>query len=289
MTRRLGKGLDELLKVTTTDVPVSDPPSVKGMEIINVPIERIKPDPNQPRLQFDEESLKELADSIERHGVLQPILVRPLDDGRYQLIAGERRWRAAGLGKVAEVPVVVRNLDDEEVLLVALVENLHRENLNIIDVAEAYHRLNKEFQLTHAEIGQMLGKARSSITNLLQLRELPKRIQSLLRSRDLELGHAKLLYGLPSGEQINVARRICKAKWSVRQTERYVAKLKYEPTLPSLEVKDPDVERLESELSQKIGAPTTIRTQGTQKDRGEVAIRFSSLDELDGILLHLRR
>lgn len=288
----LGKGLDELLKPVSqsgTDDDNTILPDYANFGPKELPIEKLQPNPNQPRAQFPEESLRELAKTIEQVGLVQPILVRPTDTDEYQIVAGERRWRAAALCKLATVPAVIRPLDDDKVLLVALIENLQREDLNIVDEAEAYFRLNDEFGLTHAEIGTALGKARPSVTNLIRLRELPRRVRTHLRNGDIELGHAKLLFGLTPDLQILATRRIVKGQMSVRQAENFVRKFKREKPATDVQNTDPNVTSLQNELSEKLGAPTRVRMFGKSKKKGEVAIRFASLDELDGILDHLRR
>lgn len=288
----LGKGLDELLKpVTQTDSQIDEtiPPDYEKLGPKELPIEKLQPNPNQPRAQFPEESLRELANTIEQVGLVQPILVRPTDTDKYQIVAGERRWRAAALCKLAKVPVVIRPFDDDKVLLVALIENLQREDLNIVDEAEAYFRLHDEFGLTHGEIGTALGKARSSVTNLIRLRGLPPRVRTHLRNGDIEIGHAKLLLGLTPDIQIVATRRIVKGQLSVRQAETFIKKFKGETPITKEKTLDPNVSSLQNELSEKLGAPTSIRMFGKSKKKGQVAIRFSSLDELDGILEHLRR
>lgn len=288
----LGKGLDELLKPVSQTDPKDDkttPPDYAKFGPKELPIEKLQPNPNQPRAQFPEEGLRELAKTIKQVGMVQPILVRPTGTDEYQIVAGERRWRAAALCKLATVPVVIRPLDDEKVLLVALIENLQREDLNIVDEAEAYFRLQDEFGLTHAEIGTALGKARSSVTNLIRLRDLPPRVRTHLRNGDIELGHAKLLLGLAPELQILATRRIVKSQLSVRQAENFVRKFKREKPTSEVQKTDPNVTSLQNELSEKLGAPTSVRMFGKSKKKGEVAIRFSSLDELDGILDHLRR
>ena len=288
----LGKGLDELLKSvdsSDSDTSTSTPTDYAKFGPREIPLEKLQPNPKQPRAQFPEESLRDLAKTIKQVGVVQPILVRPVGADEYQIVAGERRWRAAALCKLATVPAVIRPLDDDKVLLVALIENLQREDLNVVDEAEAYIQLHDEFGLTHEEIGATLGKARSSVTNLIRLRELPPRIRTFLRDGDLELGHAKLLLGLTRELQLLSARRIVKSQLSVRQADQFIKKFKREKPTKKEESTDPNVSTLQNELSEKLGAPTSIRMFGKSKKKGEVAIRFSSLDELDGILDHLRR
>ena len=282
----LGKGLDELLKmqgVSGDDTGQSD----DRTRVIEVPIERIRPSPIQPRSRFHQENIEELAQSIRETGILQPLIVRPEKDDKYQLIAGERRWRAAGLAQLETLPVVVRDVTDEEAVVFALVENIQREDLNVVDQADAYARLNDEFGLTHDEIGRMLGKARASITNALRLRELIPEVLQALRNGEIEMGHARAIIALEPEDQARVANAVIQRHMSVRNTELLIKRLK-KKTVTRREV-SPDTIRMERELSEKIGAPLSIRLSGKSTKKGSVVIRFTTLDELDGILDHLRR
>lgn len=282
----LGKGLDELLKmqgVSGEDVGRSD----HQTRVIQVPIERIQPSSIQPRSRFDQENIEELAQSIRETGILQPLIVRPEKDDKYQLIAGERRWRAAGLAQLERLPVVVRDVTDEEAVIFALVENIQREDLNVVDQADAYARLNDEFGLTHDEIGRMLGKARASITNALRLRELIPEVLQSLRDGEIEMGHARAIIALEPEDQARVTNAVIQRHMSVRNTELLIKRLK-KKTITRREI-SPDTLRLERELSDKLGAPLSIRLSGKSAKKGSVVIRFTSLDELDGILDHLRR
>ena len=255
--------------------------------VIQVPIERIRPSPIQPRSRFNQENIEELAQSIRETGILQPLIVRPEKDNEYQLIAGERRWRAAGLAKLETLPVVVRDVTDEEAVVFALVENIQREDLNVVDQADAYARLNDEFGLTHDEIGRMLGKARASITNALRLRELIPEVLKALRDGKIEMGHARAIIALEPEDQARVTNAVIQRHMSVRNTELLIQRLK-KRTVTRREV-SPDTLRIERELSEKIGAPLAIRLSGKSTKKGSVVIRFTTLDELDGILDHLRR
>lgn len=282
----LGKGLDELLKmqgVSGDDTGQSD----DRTRVIEVPIERIRPSPIQPRSRFHQENIEELAQSIRETGILQPLIVRPEKDDKYQLIAGERRWRAAGLAQLETLPVVVRDVTDEEAVVFALVENIQREDLNVVDQADAYARLNDEFGLTHDEIGRMLGKARASITNALRLRELIPEVLQALRNGEIEMGHARAIIALEPEDQARVANAVIQRHMSVRNTELLIKRLK-KKTVTRREV-SPDTIGMERELSEKIGAPLSIRLSGKSTKKGSVVIRFTTLDELDGILDHLRR
>lgn len=282
----LGKGLDELLKmqgVSGDDASQSDDKT----RVIQVPIERIRPSPIQPRSRINQENIEELAQSIRETGILQPLIVRPERDDEYQLIAGERRWRAAGLAQLETLPVVVRDVTDEEAVVFALVENIQREDLNVVDQADAYARLNDEFGLTHDEIGRMLGKARASITNALRLRELIPEVLKALRDGEIEMGHARAIIALEPEDQARVAHAVIQRHMSVRNTELLIQRLK-KRTVTRREV-SPDTLRIERDLSEKIGAPLSIRLSGKSTKKGSVVIRFTTLDELDGILDHLRR
>ena len=221
----LGKGLDELLKmqgVSGDDAGRSDDQT----SVIQVLIERIQPSSIQPRSRFNQENIEELAQSIRETGILQPLIVRPEKDGKYQLIAGERRWRAAGLAQLERLPVVVRDVNDEEAVVFALVENIQREDLNVVDQADAYARLNDEFGLTHDEIGRMLGKARASITNALRLRELIPEVLQALRDGEIEMGHARAIIALGPEDQAKVTNAVIQRHMSVRNTELLIKRLK---------------------------------------------------------------
>ena len=282
----LGKGLDELLKMQGMSGDAVDE-SDDQARVIQVPIERIRPSSVQPRSRFNQANIEELAQSIRETGILQPLIVRPEKDDQYQLIAGERRWRAAGLAQLETLPVVVRDVTDEEAVVFALVENIQREDLNVVDQADAYARLNDEFGLTHDEIGRMLGKARASITNALRLRELIPEVLQALRDGDIEMGHARAIIALNAEDQARVTNAVIQRHMSVRNTELLIQRLK-KRTISRREV-SPDTIRIERELSDKIGAPLSIRLAGKSTKKGTVVIRFTTLDELDGILDHLRR
>lgn len=284
----LGKGLGELLKNSSNSAKKHDDSENTNLDIQQLPIEQIRPNPRQPRKTFDSDSLAELAESIKQNGFIQPLVVRANPAGGFELVAGERRWRAAGVAQLDRVPVVVRVLTDQEVVLVALVENLQREDLNAVEQAEAYVQLQDEFQLTHGEIGELLGKARSTITNLIRLRELTPRVLEALRTGEIELGHAKLLIGRPQAEQVKVCKNVVRRRLSVRQTEQLLKRLKDGIKKPERQV-DPNVVKLQEELSETLGAPTTIRLSGRSKQKGELVVKFHSLDELNGVIDHVRR
>ena len=282
----LGKGLDELLKSSGLLGGRSEPSFVGGV-VHNVPIDKIQPNPQQPRSKFNEETIAELAASIEENGVLQPLIVRATENGNYQLIAGERRWRAAGIARVSTLPVIVRSVSDDEAIVFALVENIQREDLNVVDQALAFARLHEEFGLKHEEIGRMLGRSRASISNTMRLRELIPEVLAELRTGAIEMGHARAILSLAPLDQAKVTNAVVQRSISVRNTEKLIQRLK-KRNLTKKEI-SPDTLRLEREISEKIGAPTSIRLSGKSTQKGSVVIRFNSLEELDGILLHLKR
>ena len=284
----LGKGLDVILKRSQQAQQTAAAPAV-----VELPIDRIQPNARQPRKVFDDESLQELAGSIREHGLMQPLLVRALQDNQYELVAGERRWRAAGLAQVPTVAAVVREVSDQETLIFALVENLQREDLNIVDEADALARLQDEFKFTHEEIGAMLGKARPTVTNMLRLRDLPRAVIDLLREEQLNMGHARALLQLKQIDQTHVARRVVNGGMSVRATETLVNKMlgRTGPSNPVADKidTDPHVNELERELTDLLNAPVSIRVGKRNPGKGAISIKFTSLDELDGILAHLRK
>jgi ParB family chromosome partitioning protein len=242
---------------------------------------------------MDEGSLYELAESIRSQGVMQPVLVRPLaEDGRYEIIAGERRYRAAALAGLEEIPVLVRHVPDEAAAVMALIENIQREDLNPLEEAQGLQRLVAEFGLTHEQAAQSVGRSRSAASNLLRLLQLAEPVQQLLLAGDLDMGHARALLGLSGASQITAAHEISARKLSVREAERLVARAsvgRQGTLLRTRREKPRDIARLEQQLSDHLTAAVDIRLRqrGKRADRGEVAIRFDSLDELDGLLQRL--
>jgi ParB family chromosome partitioning protein len=275
--RGLGRGLDALLGGAIIAEPSFSPQTL--------PVDRIEPNPFQPRQEIDLERLKELADSIKTHGVVQPVLVRPKDKDRYELIAGERRWRAARLAGLTEIPVVMRELDDRAALALALIENIQREDLTPLEQAQAMHRLLEEFGMTHQQLAEAVGKSRTTVTNLLRLLELQPAVKKMLAEGRLEMGHARALLGLAGEKQMAAALKVADGKLTVRATERLVKHLQA-GFVPSNSGDDPDVRRLEEELSALLGLRVTIR-HGKQRN-GRVIIRYSDLDQLQGLLARLR-
>jgi ParB family chromosome partitioning protein len=276
----LGRGLDALLSG-------SDRPD--GDEQRNLPVERLRPGKYQPRTHMDQDSLAELAASIKAQGVMQPILVRAVAGApgaeRYEIVAGERRWRAAQLAGLGEVPVLVRSIPDEQALAMALIENIQRENLNPLEEAQGLQRLIDEFGLTHQQAADAVGRSRPAASNLLRLLQLNGAVQEMLMSGQLDMGHARALLPLPIAQQLAIARRIADRGLSVREAERLVQLILNPPKHAERQV-DRDLLRLQEELSDGLGANVAIRT--TKKGAGRVTIEFGSLDQLDGLIGRLR-
>jgi len=277
----LGRGLDALL--TGSDHKADD-------EMRNLPVDRLKPGKYQPRSQMDEASLAELAASIKAQGVMQPILVRAIEHTpgaeRYEIVAGERRWRASQLAGLSEVPVLVRNIPDEQALAMALIENIQRENLNPLEEAQGLQRLIDEFGLTHQQAADAVGRSRPAATNLLRLLQLSATVQDFLLTGKLDMGHARALLPLPGAQQVAVAQRIIQKALSVREAERLVQQILNPPKKSASQPVDRDLLRLQEELSEGLGASVAIRTD--KKGRGKVTIDFASLDQLDGLIGRLR-
>lgn len=274
--RGLGRGLSELLgDVNPTLAPE------KSHEVQTLPIEFLQRGKYQPRKDINPEKLRELADSILAQGIIQPIIVRKLNTDQYEIIAGERRWRAAQLAELTDVPVVVKVLEDKAVLAIALIENIQREDLTSLEEAESLKRLQDEFVLTHQQIASAVGKSRATVTNLLRLLDLPLEVKNLLGKGLLEMGHARALLGLSEDKQIEIAEKIVKHQLTVRQVEKLVREQNVEKPAP-IKIMDPDTYRLQQELSEKIGAKVEINHQ--QSGKGKLILNYSSLEELDGII-----
>jgi ParB family transcriptional regulator, chromosome partitioning protein len=277
----LGRGLDALLSG-------SDRPS--GDEQRNLPVDRLRPGKYQPRTQMDETSLAELAASIRTQGIMQPILVRAVDNTpgaeRYEIVAGERRWRAAQLAGLTEVPVLVRSIPDEQALAMALIENIQRENLNPLEEAQGLQRLIDEFGLTHQQAADAVGRSRPAASNLLRLLQLNRLVQDMLMAGKLDMGHARALLPVAGAQQVALAQRIVHKGLSVREIERLVQHLLNPPRKLVERPVDRDLLRLQEELSDGLGANVAIRANG--KGAGRVTIEFGSLDQLDGLIARLR-
>lgn len=300
---RLGRGLGALLgdvKATTraaevespeTTAPVPEAPTSEATVTASssfreVFIEQLERGEYQPRIKMDKEALAELGESIKSQGVLQPLLVRPLSKDRYEIIAGERRWRGAQIAGLTKVPVVVREISDQTAMAVGLIENIQRENLNAMEEARGYNRLLDEFGLTHQEVSEVVGCSRTAVSNLLRLLALHPKVQEMLESEKIDMGHARALLALPEKQQPEAALRVQGKGLSVRQTEQLVRSLVRSSTNKSKSNQadsgsSADVAHLEDDLSRRIGAKVTIQ-HGNRK--GKLIIHYHSLDELDGIL-----
>jgi ParB family chromosome partitioning protein len=279
----LGRGLDALLGNDNAPAPAA------ADATSTLPVNALQPGKYQPRSRMDQEALNALAASIKAQGVMQPILVRPVAGGQYEIIAGERRWRAARLAGLSSVPVLVRNVPDQQALAVALIENIQREDLNALEEAVGLERLIREFSLTHQAVADAVGKSRAAVSNLLRLLELPPPVRELLGEGRLDMGHARALLVLPAEQQVAMAREIASQGWSVREVERRVGDLlkKAAPGTRKTVRKDRDVARLEEELAEKLGTPVQIKT-GARKGSGRLMITYRTLEQLDALLARLR-
>ncbi|CDF87122.1 ParB/RepB/Spo0J family partition protein [Pseudomonas sp. QL9] len=285
--RGLGRGLDALLSGSSAATLQEEAVQVDSRELQQLPLDLIQRGKYQPRRDMDPQALEELALSIKAQGVMQPIVVRPIDGGRYEIIAGERRWRATQQAGLDKIPALVREVPDEAAIAMALIENIQREDLNPIEEAAALQRLQQEFQLTQQQVADAVGKSRVTVANLLRLIALPEEIKTLLSHGDLEMGHARALLGLPEQRQVEGARHVVARGLTVRQTEALVRQWLHAPAEPVKAVKaDPDISRLEQRLAERLGAPVQIRHG--QKGKGQLVIRYNSLDELQGVLAHIR-
>ena len=280
--RGLGRGLDALLGAAKMD-PVT---SADRDKLKTLPVEFLRTGKFQPRKDFDPARLQELADSISAQGVVQPIVVRAVAENRYEIIAGERRWRAAQLAGLHEIPVVVREVSDQAALAIALIENIQREDLNPLEEAEALRRLQEEFSLTHQQIADSVGKSRATVTNLLRLNELNPEVKELLVKGDIEMGHARAILALEFTRQADIAHKVAIRKLSVRETESLVRKLQ-EPAnaAPARQLQDPDIARFEAKVAERLGA--RVKIQHTSKGAGKLIIDYASLEQLEGVLERL--
>ena len=273
----LGRGLDALLAANST-------PESSRQETL--PVSALQPGKYQPRTRMDPGSLEELAASIKAQGLIQPISVRPVGANRYEIIAGERRWRAVQIAGLNEVPVLIRDIPDEAVLAMSLIENIQREDLNPLEEAAGLQRLIDEFNMTHQQAADAVGRSRSAATNLLRLLQLAKPAQDMLMAGDIEMGHARALLPLAKGEQGRLASIVVEKGWSVRETERAVAKELNPPVRKATaKTSDRDLERLEEDLADSIGA--SVKIAANRKGAGSLTIRFASLAQLDGLLVRL--
>ncbi|MFY8274597.1 ParB/RepB/Spo0J family partition protein [Pseudoalteromonas sp. SSDWG2] len=287
--RGLGRGLDALLTSSKPAAQSSaqiseDGPSetaVKG-ELQKLPIEFLQPGKYQPRKDMSEDALEELASSIRAQGIIQPIVVRQVDENKYEIIAGERRWRAAQLAKLDVVPCLIKDVPDEAAVAIALIENIQREDLNAMEEAIALERLIEEFALTHQQVADAVGKSRTTVTNLLRLNNLNDDVKIMLEHGDIEMGHARCLLALSGELQSEAARTAVAKALTVRETEKLVRSILEPAEQPQKKEKDPDVKQLEQKLQDNLGAKVEINYN--QKGKGKLVISYTNLDELEGIL-----
>ena len=293
--KRLGRGLDALLSRPVAEAAAAMPEPGMDGPLRELPVDLLQRGRYQPRLDIRQDSLEELANSIRAQGVVQPIVARPIgksgDSQRYEIVAGERRWRAAQMAGLDTIPPVVRDLPDDAAIAMALIENIQREDLNPLEEAAALDRLIREFDLTHGEAADAVGRSRASVSNLLRLLDLSDKVKPMLEARQLEMGHARALLSIGDpAQQLDAARQVIRKGLSVRETERLVKRMLAEAG-GKTPAKKPasqsaDIRRLEMEVSDKLGARVTL--QHTQKGAGKLVISYNSLDELDGILKHIR-
>ena len=300
----LGRGLNALIGAMEAPrpaaaVPAPAPVSVPaGDRLTRLPLDILQRGRYQPRSHLDQETLQQLAASIRSQGVVQPIVVRPIEattpsgGQRYEIIAGERRWRAAQIAQLQDIPAIVRDVPDETAISVALIENIQREGLNPLEEARALERLIGEFSMTHQQAADAVGRSRAAVSNLLRLLDLAPEVCDQLEARALEMGHGRALLGLTTRrQQVEVAALVVKKELSVRETEAIVRRMTQGGSdrpnpAPAAAGTDPDVQRLELDLSEKLGARVAI--QHTRSGKGKVVVSYNSLDELDGILEHIR-
>jgi len=299
----LGRGLDALLGSAREDAAQASPSDnaaagadaltrpTAGESVRELPLDQIQRGRFQPRRDFDEDRLRELADSIAAQGVIQPIVVRPAGPARYEIVAGERRWRASQLAGLERIPVVVREVGEQAALAIALIENIQRDDLNPLEEAGALRRLLDDFGLSHLQVAEAVGKSRSTVTNLLRLLELEDAVKGLLDDGRLEMGHARALLGLRGQPQLDAAQEVVRRGLSVRETERLVRRYQAEegddkPVTPAAPAADPNIRRLQDDLAERLGARVAI--QHAAKGTGRLVINYNSLDELDGILAHIQ-
>ena len=295
--KKLGKGLDALLSVGSSETmasllgrPKNRPVSIsadRDGDMKHVPIELIQRGKYQPRTGMHEEALQELASSIRVQGVMQPIVIRPISADKYEIIAGERRWRACQIVGLDTIPAIIKPVGDEAAIAMSLIENIQRENLNPIEEAMALKRLQDEFELTQQEVADAVGKSRTSVTNLIRLIGLSIDVRRMLEHGDLEMGHARALLSLPDIQQSEAGRTVVGRGLSVRQTESLVRRLiAGGGETRASKLIDPDIKNLEENLAEKLG--TQVMIQHSAKGKGRLVLKYNSLDELDGILAHIK-
>jgi ParB family chromosome partitioning protein len=284
--RKLNRGLDALLgtdltKKASAGTAEASTISPGDGDLRQLPLEFLQRGKYQPRIDFDEAALQELADSIKAQGVMQPIVVRSIGADRYEIVAGERRWRASQLAALDTIPAIVRDISDETAIAMALIENIQRENLNPLEEARALKRLQTEFDLSQQEVATAVGKSRPVIANLMRLLSLEREVSEMLEHGRIDAGHGKVLLALDGGDQVRAARKVVDSKLSVRQTEALVKAMLAPAVNTAPQRKDPDIDRLERQLSERFGTKVVIENKN---GRGKLVIQYSDLDVLDGIL-----
>ena len=280
----LGRGLDAQLG---GDEPAAKPAVATSDTPRELPVDQLQPGKYQPRTRMNQDALKELAESIKTQGVIQPILVRPVGDNQYEIIAGERRWRASRMAGLQSVPVVIRDIPDNQALAVALIENIQREDLNPLEQAVGIQRLTSEFGMTHQSAAESLGRSRTAVTNLLRLLELAPPVRDMLADGRLDMGHARALLALPALRQVELANEIAAKGMTVRDVEKRVGEWVSRPKPRVPRTVDRDVARLQEELSQKLG--TQVQIKQKSKGRGALIVEYGNLDQLDGLIEKLKR
>jgi ParB family chromosome partitioning protein len=303
--KRMGKGLDFLLSAGKKTKPVSGSAdaakagdleksesslqpekAARDGELRHIPVDLIQRGKYQPRMDMHEEALTELAASIKQQGVMQPIVIRPISADRYEIIAGERRWRATQLAGLDSIPAIIKPVADDAAIAMSLIENIQRENLTPIEAAVALKRLQDEFELTQQQVADAVGKSRATVTNLMRLINLSLDARVMLERGDIEMGHARALLALPAEQQTHAARSVVGGGLSVRQTEALVRRLLSGPSKKPATPTSPDIRLLEQTLAEKIGAKVIV--QHTAKGSGKLVLKYNSLDELDGIIAHIK-
>lgn len=276
--RGLGRGLDALLG----DVPMTMKPVAMSTQQ-TLPIELLQRGKYQPRKDMNAEKLQDLANSIAMQGIVQPIVVRHISPEQYEIVAGERRWRAAQLAGLQDVPVIIKEMDDRTAMAIALIENIQREDLNVLEEAEALQRLLTEFEMTHQQVAEAVGKSRTTVTNLLRLLELAPEVKKMLINKQLEMGHARALLPLTAEQQIDAARKITNEGMSVRLAEKLVKDIQQPPKVQNKNhIIDTDISLLQNDLSAKFGA--RVQVESNENGKGKLIIHYSTFDELEGIL-----
>jgi len=309
--RGLGRGLDALLgnaaevkaltdpqPISTTPVTAEPTPTTQSSQparpatgnsgLRHIAIELIQRGTYQPRVHFEQVALQELADSIQAQGVIQPIVVRPISAGKFEIIAGERRWRASQLAGLDEIPAVVKELNDQSAAAISLIENIQREDLNPLEESRALQRLIDEFEMTHQQVAEVVSRSRATVTNLLRLKDLNEDVKYLVDERKIDMGHARALLALTGAEQSALASKVADMGWSVRETEKQVKRvLNPAPKVSTASASmDPDIKRLQEQVSERLGAP--VHLEHKTNGKGKLVINYSSLDELDGILAKIK-